>query len=142
MGNTENSNVVFNYSMKINARHLDSFGHVNNATYLQFYEDARWDFIEKGGYGYERTKKDGIGPVILRLTMDFKKELLNQEEINIKSTLKEMKGSKIMSIVQTMLKEDRSIASTLDVTMGMMDLSLRKLVTPPQMWMKIFDHNQ
>ena len=130
---------VFNYSIKINARHLDVFGHVNNATYLQFYEDARWDFIEKGGFGYERIMKDQVGPVILRLSIDFKKEILNQEEISIESTLKEIRASRIMSIKQTMVKKDSSIASTLDITMGLMDLSSRKLITPPHKWMKIFD---
>ena len=133
---------VFYYSIKINARHLDVFGHVNNATYLQFYEDARWDFIEKGDFGYERIRKDQIGPVILRLTADFKKELLNQEKIEIKSALEKIQGSKIMSIKQTMIKEDSSVASTLDITMGLMDLSLRKLVTFPDEWMKVFGQNR
>ena len=134
-------NTVFSYSLVITARQLDVFGHVNNAVYLQLYEDARWDFIEKGGFGHSRIKKDQIGPVILNLNLVFKKELCNQERIVIESTLESTKGSKLMMIRQVMIKEDKSVASSLMLTMGMMDLKKRRLVTPPSDWMKAIGLN-
>ena len=42
-----NLNEVFEYELVIKECHLDSFGHVNNAIYVQLYEEARWDFITK-----------------------------------------------------------------------------------------------
>ena len=134
-------NTVFSYPVIITARQLDVFGHVNNAVYLQLYEDARWDFIEKGGYGHQRIVKDQLGPVILNLNLTFKKELRNQERIIIESTLESTKGSKLMIIRQVMIKMDKSVASSLVLTMGIMDLQKRRLITPPSDWMKAVGRN-
>ena len=57
----------FEYQTQIIESHLDSFEHVNNAVYLELYEEARWDFITTGGFGLSRIKEEGIGPVILDL---------------------------------------------------------------------------
>jgi thioesterase-3 len=33
--------------MTVRGYHLDLFGHVNNARYLEFLEEARWDWFEQ-----------------------------------------------------------------------------------------------
>ena len=40
---------IFTYEMLIKEKHLDTFGHVNNATYFELLEEARWDFITNNG---------------------------------------------------------------------------------------------
>ncbi len=45
------------YDVLILESHLDTFGHVNNAAYLTLFEESRWDFITKNGYGL----KEGPG---------------------------------------------------------------------------------
>ncbi|MCY4523192.1 MAG: thioesterase family protein [Halobacteriovoraceae bacterium] len=132
------SNSVFKYSVVINARHLDVFGHVNNATYLQFYEDARWELIEKGGFGHERIMREKTGPVILKIELNFKKELLNRDKITIETFCRKVKGSKIMFIKQNMLKEDSSLASSLDITMGLLDMDKRRLISLTPKWLEAF----
>ena len=63
---------VFKYELQILGTHLDAFGHVNNSVYLQLYEMARWDFIEKNGFGLEVIKELKQGPVILDLSLTFR----------------------------------------------------------------------
>ncbi len=48
------------YQLLIHEGHLDSFGHVNNATYLNLFEEARWDWITARGYG---LKEMGAAPL-------------------------------------------------------------------------------
>ena len=36
---------VHEYALVIREQHLDTFGHVNNAKYLEILEEARWDLI-------------------------------------------------------------------------------------------------
>jgi len=43
----------FEYEVQIKEMHLDSFGHVNNAAYVMLYEEARWDFITRNGFGLD-----------------------------------------------------------------------------------------
>ena len=66
---------TFKYAVVIRENHLDTFGHVNNATYLQLLEEARWEFITSRGYDLNYVQKVGIGPVILEINMKFLKEL-------------------------------------------------------------------
>ena len=40
---------MFEFFFKVRGYELDSFGHVNNAVYLNYLEEARWDCLEKTG---------------------------------------------------------------------------------------------
>jgi len=131
----------FSYELMINESHLDSFGHVNNATYLELYEEARWDFITAGNFGLERIQKDGIGPVILEINVKFKKELVNREKITIKTQYGGMKNKLIMELTQQMIKIDSQIASEAVLAIGLFDLRERKLITPTTDWMNAITGN-
>ncbi len=124
----------FEYKIQILEHHLDSFGHVNNAKYLELYEQARWDFITKNGYGIDKIIQEKKGPVILDVNCRFKSEILNRETITIKSETVEQKG-KIGRVKQVILKENENIASDAVFTIGFMDLEKRKLVNPPDDWL-------
>lgn len=126
----------FIYKKLISGNLLDSFGHVNNAVYLEIFEEARWDFIETNGYGLSKILESKKGPVILELNLRFKKEILNRETILIESELKEIRKNKIMVIYQEMKKEDGSLAASLELVIGLMDLGKRKLIEPTNEWLK------
>jgi acyl-CoA thioester hydrolase len=131
----ENQCTKFEYKMQILESHLDSFGHVNNAVYLQLYERARWDFITKNGYGLTEIHELKQGPVILDVHCRFKREMINREWITIQSQSENWVG-KIGKIHQKMIKEDGSVASEATFTIGFMDLNLRKMVAPSELWLK------
>ena len=126
---------TFEYPVTILEKHLDTFAHVNNATYLEIYEEARWDFIEKNGYGYSVIHEKKMGPVILGINISFKKELINREKINIVSQMAIMKSKMVMEISQQMIKEDGSVASEITLSIGFMDFKKRKLIEPISEWM-------
>ncbi len=124
------------YRITIHEGHLDTFGHVNNAKYLELYEEARWDLITGNGYGLETIKRLRQGPVILELNLTFKREITNREEITIESKTLEMTHPLFMQVQQQMLKADGSLASTIELKIGLMDLALRKLIPPTPEWLK------
>lgn len=126
---------LFEYKVTILEHHLDSFGHVNNAHYLELYEQARWDFITKNGFGLERIRKDKKGPVLLEANLTFKKELQNRETITIKSQSTGMKNKFLMGMKQWMEKGDGQVASTLEILIGQFDLETRSLILPSKEWM-------
>jgi len=126
----------FVFETIVAGNHLDVFGHVNNANYLELYEEARWDFIEKNGFGLEKIMRDKIGPVILDINVTFKAELRNRDKVKIISHPGEMKNKLIMALHQKMVKEDGTVASTLTMHIGLFDLEKRKLLTPTKEWFK------
>ena len=125
---------VFEYPLTILETHLDVYGHVNNATYLRLYEDARWDFITKNGYGFAKIQELGLGPIVLEAHVTYKKELSAREEVLIRSWVKGMKNRLIMEIEQEMLKKGE-VASTLLLTVGFFDLKARRLIPPTKEWL-------
>jgi len=128
--------VIFRYPLTILEKHLDSFGHVNNATYLNLYEEARWDFITERGFGLDRVLRDQIGPVLLDLNLVFKKELTNREKVVITSQYTGLKNKLVMSMSQIIYNADDKVVSNMDFTMGLLDLRERKLIKPTPDWLQ------
>ena len=131
-----NENTLFEYEVLIREMHLDSFGHVNNAAYVMLYEEARWDFITKSGFGLDYVLKHQVGPVILDLKVRFKRELKNRETIKITSRTVEIVSPKIMVLEQLMLKSDGKVASEASFTVGFFDMKARKLIDASPEWLK------
>ena len=125
----------FEYDVHIKESHLDTFGHVNNAVYLQLYEEARWEFITAHGYGLERIQKEQKGPVILEANIKFIKEIKLREKIRITFDVVESR-SKLMVIKQAMLKENGDLASELVITIGFFDMLERKLIPMTEEWVR------
>jgi acyl-CoA thioester hydrolase len=131
-----NLNEVFEYEIVIKECHLDSFGHVNNAVYVQLYEEARWDFITKNGFGLEVIQRDQVGPVLLDLQVKFRREIKNRELIRIQSQTREILSSKMIVLDQKMIKADGKVASEAVFTVGFFDLKQRKLIEANPRWLK------
>lgn len=125
----------FDYNMTIKEHHLDTFGHVNNATYLQIFEEARWELITNNGYGLDKVKSTGLGPVITDINIKFLKELKTREKITITTTLKEYTG-KIGTLKQVITNSDGILCCDMEMRFGLFDTNQRRLVNPTEDWMK------
>lgn len=121
------------YPVLIREFHLDTFGHVNNATYLSLYEEARWQLITDNGYGLKDIQKAKKGPVILEVTVKYQKEIKLRENITITTEMLSYK-SKICILKQQMLKEDGSVASEALFTVAFFDMVERKIIEPTPEW--------
>src|SRR5688500_5864821 len=95
----------FSYTVTIKKEHLDLFGHVNNAAYLQLFEEARWDLISKNGYGIQKIQETQLAPTILEIRVSFLKELRLSDRITIETSLTSYKN-KIGTLTQKMIRND------------------------------------
>ena len=123
------------YELQILEGHLDTFMHVNNAVYFAILEEARWDLVTKNGYGMAEMQKCRQGPVLLEVSLRFKKELRLREKITIVTKPQPYRG-KIGKIFQQMLKADGSIAAEAEFTVGFFDRNERKLIAPSKDWLR------
>lgn len=127
--------MIYEYKIQIKEHHLDSYQHVNNATYLALYEEARWELITQRGYGYKRVHETGLGPVILEVNVKFLKELKLREEIKITVEVTSY-DTKIFKMKQQMLKANGDVASEAVITGAFFDLKNRKLLPPNAEWLQ------
>ena len=126
---------IFSYDLTIKEYHLDTFGHVNNAKYLEILEEARWDLITKNGYGLNDVVTRKIGPVILEVNIKFRKELKLREKVTIQTQCTKHEG-KIGYIEQKIINEKGESSATALFTYALFDLQSRKIIDPTPEWLK------
>lgn len=65
---------------------LDSFGHVNNARYLEYLEWARADWLLQHGYTYDTFGERGLIPVVVEAKLRFQLEVRYGDRLRIESS--------------------------------------------------------
>ncbi len=123
-----------NYEVKILEHHLDTFGHVNNATYFQLFEQARWEVITARGFGLKEVRTTQQGPIVLDAQIRFLHELRLREQITIVTECAPFTG-KTAKIVQKMLRSDGEVACDVSYTIAFFDLRARKIIPPSAAWL-------
>lgn len=121
------------YKLTVLETMLDFMGHVNNAMYLELFEEARWDFITRNGYGYNKIQETQKGPIILEVNLKYLKELSLREEITIVTELLSYKG-RAGSLSQKILKSSGEVAAEAVFVFGLLDINLRSLILPTPDW--------
>jgi acyl-CoA thioester hydrolase len=124
---------VHEKTIVISESHLDSFGHLNNARYLELFEQARWDLITERGYGMDTIRRTQAGPTILEVTLRFLRELGPREMVRIRSELISYER-KIGKMRQQMVLADGAVACEAVFTFGLFDVERRKLIEPTPEW--------
>lgn len=120
---------------------LDFYGHLNNAAYLRLFEQARWALTNSNGYGLQDIVSKQIGPVVLEVSLKFKKEITAREKITIETQMLEITG-KIMRAQQVMKKENGDPACEALFVFGLLDMKARRLIEPTQDWLRAIGHGQ
>lgn len=119
----------------IRESHVDALGHMNNATYLQLFEEARWDIITERGYGFKEVVSLQQGPIILDVSLRFMNEVHLREEIRITSEMIEQ-NRKVGKMKQVMYKENGAPAAEAIFTVAFFDMKTRKIIEPSDLWKK------
>lgn len=130
----ENNNLIFDYPTTIQEAQLDSFGHLNNAVYLQLFEFARWEFISQRGFGIEKIQSSKTGPVILAINIKYLKELKARDKVIIKSQMQSFRP-KIGELRQWIENENGEVCCDAILTLGFWDIEKRKLIPATEEWM-------
>jgi acyl-CoA thioester hydrolase len=123
------------YELRIHERHLDTFGHVNNAVYLDLFEEARWALIDGNGFGLDEIQRRQMGPTILEINLRFVKEIKNREAITIKTWLESYSG-KVGRMKQQMVNQAGDVCCDAMFVFGLFDMTARKLIKPTPEWQR------
>jgi thioesterase-3 len=127
--------IAASYPLTIKEHHLDTFGHINNAVYLQIFEEARWEWITQNGYGLAKVKETGLGPTLLEVNLKFLKEITLRQKITIESKVVSY-VKKIAVVEQEMKNAAGEICCQGRFTIALFDTKARKLVLPTPEWLQ------
>ena len=125
---------TYKFPVVIKERHLDTFGHVNNATYLELLEEARWEFLNAQGLDLKTIHETGFGPVVLECHINFLKELRLRQPVIIESQMLSFE-KKIGVMRQDIIDERGELCTHAKMTFGVFDMTTRKLIAPTAEWL-------
>ena len=113
--------------IKIRGYHIDHFGHVNHARYIEFLEEGRWDYMEKNQL-IDLFHNTGIIHTVAGIAVDYKSSARAGNIIRMESALGKV-GQKSFSMDQKMYLKESLILKAI-VTNAFIDLSSQKPVMP------------
>ncbi len=75
-----------NYKHKINYYETDRMGVTHHSNYVRFMEEARVNFLEKIGWGYEKMEAEGIISPVVSIECNYRQTTTFPDtiEVNIK----------------------------------------------------------
>ncbi|NLK52087.1 MAG: acyl-CoA thioesterase [Syntrophomonadaceae bacterium] len=103
------------YTLKVRNYHIDAYGHVNSAVYLNFLEEARTTFLEEMGVSIEDLLKQGIFIYLADIAVQFKKPAQLGDQLEIWGWYDEVKKVKLcwrQEIVNSVSGELIAVART------------------------------
>jgi len=110
---------------------MDSFGHVNNASFLTFIEQARIKYFDDiSGWHYDPSKE---GVILAHASLDFVRPLHFKEKLSV-LTLCTHVGTKSITIVHRIIAGEKEEVATAESVVVAFDYSIMKSIPVPVKW--------
>ncbi len=77
------------YIHKTQYYETDQMGIIHHSNYFRWFEEARVDFLEKIGYGYNLLEKEGIISPVLKISCEYKGMIRFNDSVEISIKLLE-----------------------------------------------------
>lgn len=111
--------------IKVRGYHLDVYQHVNNARYLEFLEEARWDGLENNE-NFKWMTTNNIAFVVVNININYRRPAVLGDCLTVTSHVKQINGrSGVLSQVVTLEPGGEVVADAL-VTFVCIDLKTQK----------------
>jgi thioesterase-3 len=112
-------------NIKVRGYHLDMYGHVNHARYLEFFEEARWCYIEEK-IDLRDWKQRGYAFLVVNININYRRPALLDQILAIQCAMAKI-GHKSATIHQKMfIKGSDKIIADADVTFVVIDIATQK----------------
>lgn len=106
--------------IKIRGYHADFYGHVNNARYLEFFEEDRWALFESK-IDLQQWASRGLTFLVVNININYRRAV-SVGEILVAETSLEKIGARSAVLRQVLLfKESREVAADARVTFVVTD---------------------
>jgi thioesterase-3 len=76
--------------IKVRNYHADNHNHVNNARYLEFFEEGSWDFLEKNPHVenmFKSLKEKGINHVAVNINCNYRSSAVVGDVLRLETML-------------------------------------------------------
>lgn len=128
---------MYTHSTKIRVRYseTDQMGYVYNGNYAQYYEVGRVEMLRSLGMTYVSMEQSGVMMPLLELKCKFIKPALYDQELTIKTTVKDRPGVRIHFDYE-IYNEDQELINIGSTILVFFDIIKKKPCSPPDNFME------
>jgi thioesterase-3 len=112
--------------LPVRGYHLDGYNHVNNARYLEFLEEARWqyfDYIPASWY-----KESGLAFVIVNININYKFSATFGDVLDINTSIEKIGNTSMVFSQEVSLKDSNKPVCDAKITFVILDTKTGKPV--------------
>ncbi len=113
--------------IKVRGYHADMFGVVNHARYLQFFEEARWNYLDLRPELRKGIVQSGLGHAVVSLGVDYKKPVRPGELLLIETGVARAGERGITFAQEAYVEPDREAAATGEIVVVFFDSKTKVL---------------
>jgi YbgC/YbaW family acyl-CoA thioester hydrolase len=84
---------------------LDSFGHVNHAIYLTYFEHARFEALKQAGFSWSVLEERGWAIFVVRVEVDYLAEARREDRLRIRTWAESFRRTS-MVLAQEITRDD------------------------------------
>ncbi|MBC8045875.1 MAG: acyl-CoA thioesterase [Fimbriimonadaceae bacterium] len=115
------------HTIKVRGFHCDMFGHVNNARYPEFLEEARWEWLNSVTT-FDYFEKHNMSFVVVSITIHYRYPSVLNDELNVSVGIKNI-GNRSATVHQDVIRNaDNKLIAEADVTFAMIDNTTGKSI--------------
>ena len=109
--------------IKVRGYHLDFYQHVNNARYLEFLEEARWEGLENAA-GFQWMTEHNIAFIVVNININYRKPAVLGDVLRIDSSLQQLNGRS--GVLEQVVTCEGDVVADATLTFVCIDLRTQK----------------
>ncbi|MBK7440188.1 MAG: acyl-CoA thioesterase [Bacteroidetes bacterium] len=118
---------MLTHEIKVRGFHCDMFGHVNNARYLEFLEETRWEWLNRLT-SFDFFERKNMSFVVVSVTIHYRWPSVLNDVLEISVEMKQMSNRSATVHQRVVRKHDQKLIAEADVTFAMVDNTTMKSV--------------
>ncbi|MGP9663340.1 acyl-CoA thioesterase [Halomonas sp. 86] len=111
--------------LRVRGYHLDGYGHVNNARYLEFMEEGRWAFFDEHPAMISELHQAGRAFVVVNLNIDYRAAAVQGDDLTILTGIVEV-GERRALCHHRIYRSDGVLVAQADLTFVLLDMRANK----------------
>ena len=106
--------------IRVRGYHLDVYGHVNNARYLEFLEEARWDLLENN-FDLKDWQSKGLAFYVVNITINYRQPVTMGHVLEIRTHLEHIGNKSAILSQNVYLKKEDTLVADAKITFVLAD---------------------
>lgn len=112
-------------TIKVRGYHLDVYQHVNNARYLEFLEEARWQWLEEAD-AFSWLQQQQLAFVVVNININYRRPAVLGDVLAIHSEMTQLNGKSGVITQRVTLAGSDTLVADAALTFVCIDLRTQK----------------